>query len=149
MKTAQDLMTRTVITVEPATSLRELAKIFLSNDISGVPVVDQDKKVIGIATESDLIFHSKRLKVPAVLPILDSFIFLDSPEKMEKELRKIGAATVKDIYSSPAITITPETPLDEIASLMTDKKIHSLPVVDEDDKMIGIVGKKDIIRTIV
>lgn len=149
MKTAQDLMTRTVITVEPATSLRDLAQIFLNNNISGVPVVDQDKKVIGIATESDLIFHSKRLKMPTVLTILDSFIFLDSPEKMEKELRKIAAATVEDIYSSPAITITPETPLDEIASLMTDKKIHSLPVVDEAGKMIGIVGKNDIIRTIV
>lgn len=148
MKTAQDLMTRTVITVEPATSLRDLAQIFLNNNISGVPVVDDDKKVIGIATESDLIFHSKQIKVPAVLAILDSFIFLDSPEKMEKELRKIAAATVEDIYSAPAITITPDTPLDEIASLMTEKKIHSLPVVDQADKMIGIVGKKDIIRTI-
>ena len=141
-------MTQTVITVGPETSLRDLAQIFLNNNISGVPVVDSEQKVIGIATESDLIFHSKRLKVPAVLPILDSFIFLDSPEKMEKELRKIGAATVADIFSSPAVTITPDTPLDEIASMMTEKQIHSLPVVDEADKMIGIVGKKDIIRTI-
>ncbi len=148
MKTARDLMTRTVITVEPATSLHDLAQIFLNNNISGVPVVDKEKKVIGIATESDLIFHSKRIKVPAVLAILDSFIFLDSPEKMNKELRKIAAASVADIYSAPAVTITPDTPLDEIASLMTEKRMHSLPVVDEANKMIGIVGKKDIIRTI-
>ena len=72
-------MTQDVITVQPETLIRELAEIFIEHRISGVPVVDADGKVIGIATESDLIFHSKRLKVPTVLTILDSFIFLDSP----------------------------------------------------------------------
>lgn len=148
MKTARDLMTETVVTIEPDTPLRDLASIFLDNNISGVPVVDTDGRVLGIATESDLIFHTKRLKVPTVLPILDSFILLDSTEKIEKELRKIGAASVEGIYSSPAITIKPDTPVDEIASLMTDRKIHTLPVVDDSGVMIGIIGKKDIIRTI-
>lgn len=148
MKTARDVMTQDVITVQPDTPIRELAQIFLTHGISGVPVVDLDGKVLGIATESDLIFHSKRLKVPTVLTILDSFIFLDSPEKMEKELRKIAAASVSDVYSSPPLTITPDTPLDEIASLMTEKQVHTLPVLDETGKMIGIIGKKDIIRTI-
>lgn len=148
MKTARDIMTQDVITVGPETLIRELAEIFITRGISGVPVVDADGKVMGIATESDLIFHSKRLKVPTVLTILDSFIFLDSPEKMERELRKIGAASVSDVYTSPPLTITPDTQLDEIASLMTEKKVHTLPVLDDEGKMIGIVGKKDIIRTI-
>ena len=141
-------MTQDVITVQPETLIRELAEIFIEHRISGVPVVDADGKVIGIATESDLIFHSKRLKVPTVLTILDSFIFLDSPEKMERELRKIAAASVSDVYSSPPLTIIPDTPLDEIASMMTEKQVHTLPVLDEEGRMIGIVGKKDIIRTI-
>ena len=148
MKTARDIMTEDVITVQPETLIRELAEIFITRNISGVPVVDREGKVLGIATESDLIFHSKRLTVPPVLTILDSFIFLNSPEKMEKELRKIGAASVVDIYTAPPLTITPETALDEIASLMTEKQVHTLPVLDEDGTMIGIVGKKDIIRTI-
>ena len=141
-------MTKDVITVRPETLIRELAEIFIKHCISGVPVVDDDGKVIGIATESDLIFHSKRPKVPPFLTILDSFIFLDSPEKMERELRKIAAALVSDVYTTPPLTITPETPLDEIASMMTDKQVHTLPVLDGEGKMIGIVGKKDIIRTI-
>ncbi len=148
MKTALDIMTEEVISVRPDTPISELAKIFIENNISGVPVIDENNKVLGIATESDLIFHSKRLKVPTVLTILDSFIFLDSPEKMEQELRKIAAASVSDIYSSPPVTITPDTPLDEIASLMSDKQIHTLPVVNNSEEMIGVVGKKDIIRTI-
>ena len=141
-------MTQDVISVRPDTLIHELAEIFIKHNISGVPVVDGDGRVIGIATESDLIFHSKRPKVPPFLTILDSFIFLDSPEKMERELRKIAAASVSDVYTSPPFTITPDTPLDEIASMMTEKQIHTLPVLDDQEKMIGIVGKKDIIRTI-
>lgn len=148
MKTARDIMTQEVITVQPNAPIRDLAEIFIEHNISGVPVVDDKGKVLGIATESDLIFHSKRLKVPTVLTILDSFIFLDSPEKMEQELRKIAAASVSDVYTTPPVTITPDTPLDEIASLMTEKQVHTLPVLDDSEKMIGIVGKKDIIRTI-
>jgi CBS-domain-containing membrane protein len=148
MKTAQDIMTQEVITIRPENSIRDLAKIFTENNISGVPVVDDAGKVIGIVTESDLIFHNKRLNVPAVITILDSFIFLNSPEKMEKELRKIAAATVNDILTTPPVTIKQDTPLDVIATLMTDKSIHTLPVLTESGKMVGIVGKKDIIRTI-
>ncbi len=141
-------MTQEVITVAPDSSIRMLATIFTQNNISGVPVVDEQGVVIGIVTESDLIFHNKRLKVPTVITILDSFFFLDSPEKMEKELKKIAAATVADICTSPPVTISGDTPLDEIATLMSDKHIHTLPVIDEAGEMIGIVGKKDIIRTI-
>jgi len=148
MKTARDIMTQEVITIAPDSSIRVLAAIFTENNISGVPVVDEQGSVIGIVTESDLIFHNKRLKVPSVITILDSFFFLDSPEKMEKELKKIGAATVADICTSPPVTITDDTPLDEIATLMSDKHIHTLPVIDGAGEMIGIVGKKDIIRTI-
>lgn len=148
MKQAQDIMTSTVITVRTDTPVREIAHIFTEHNISGVPVVDDQDKVIGIVTESDLIFQNKRLSVPPVITILDSFFFLDSPEKMERELKKIAGATVGDIFSSPAISISPETPLDEIATLMTEKKVHTLPVLNDSGRMIGIVGKKDIIRTV-
>jgi len=148
MKNAQDIMTRQVISVTPETSVRTVARIFADNNISGVPVVGPDNNVIGIVTESDLIFQNKKLKVPAVITILDSFFFLDSPEKMEKEMKKIAGATAQDICTKPVITISPTTPLDEIATLMTEKGVHTLPVVGDNDEMVGIVGKKDIIRTI-
>ncbi len=148
MKNAKDIMTSAVITVRTDTPVRDVARIFTENNISGVPVVDDQDKVIGIVTESDLVFQNKRLSVPPFITILDSFFFLDSPEKMERELKKIAGATVEDIFSSPATSISPETTLDEIATLMTEKKIHTLPVLSESGRMIGIVGKKDIIRTV-
>lgn len=141
-------MTREVISVRAETSVRELAKILLSHNISGVPVLNEKGTLIGIATESDLIFQNKQVSLPAAVPILDSFLFLDRPEKMKEELTKIAGSTVADICSPQVTTIHPDTTLDTIATLMTEKRLHTLPVVDETGKMVGIVGKKDIIRTI-
>ena len=148
MKTAQDIMTREVITVSKSTSVKDLARILVANNISGVPVIDENGVLVGIVTESDLIFQNKKLQIPPVITILDSFLFLHTPEKMEKEMMKIAGASVSDIYTSEVITISPGTPLDEIATMMTDKKIHTLPVVTGNRKMVGIVGKKDLLRTI-
>ena len=148
MKTAQDIMTKNVVSVTLETSVRDLARALLNNNISGVPVLDKKGKLCGIATESDLIFQNKRLHVPPFITILDSFLFLDNPEKMEHELKKIAGATVLDIYTEEVVSIEPGTPLDEIATIMIEKKMHTLPVLSENGEMVGIVGKKDIIRTI-
>ena len=141
-------MTKNVVTVTLETSVRDLARALLNNNISGVPVLDKDGRLCGIATESDLIFQNKRLHLPPFITILDSFLFLDNPEKMEQELKKIAGATVLEIYTEDVISVEPGTPLDEIATIMTEKKMHTLPVLSESGEMVGIVGKKDIIRTI-
>ena len=148
MKTATDIMTKNVVSVTLDTSIKDLAGILINNNISGVPVLDKGSSLCGIVTESDLIFQNKRLQLPPVITILDSFLFLDNPDRMEQELKKIAGATVRDIYTEEIVSIGPDTPLDEIATIMTEKKIHTLPVLSKDGEMVGIVGKKDIIRTI-
>lgn len=148
MKTAADIMTRDVITVTKSTSVKELAKILTESTISGVPVVDDDGAVIGVVTESDLIYQNKKVHIPTVVSILDSFIYLESPNRMEKEILKIAGSTVADIYTADIITVAGSTPIDELATIMSEKSIHTLPVV-EDGKLLGIIGKKDIIRTII
>jgi CBS domain-containing protein len=147
MLLAQDIMTKDVITVHPHTPVRELANLLLSRKISGAPVVDEAGKVLGVVTESDLIFQNKKVHLPTAVAILDAFLFLESPEKLGQEMKKIAGSMVGDICSSELVSVTPETPLDELATLMAEKKIHTLPVVD-DGKLVGVIGKSDIIRTI-
>ena len=147
MLTAQDIMTSKVITVAEDANVRELAALFLSNNISGAPVVNDQGKVIGVVTESDLIFQNKKVHLPTAVAILDAFLFLESPGKTEKELKKIAASRVGDICSRELISVTPATALDELATLMAEKKVHTLPVM-EGDTLVGIIGKSDIIRTI-
>jgi CBS-domain-containing membrane protein len=147
MLTAKNIMTRDVITVQDETSVAELAKLITSHNISGVPVLSETGDLIAVVTESDLIDQSKKLHIPTVITILDSVFYLENPDKMESEMKKMAGTKVADICSSSVTTITPDTPLDEIATIMAEKSIHTLPVLDN-SKLVGVIGKKDIIKTL-
>ena len=148
MITAKDIMSRDIISVSSQTSVAELAKILTNNNINGVPVVDEAGKLLAVVTESDLIDQSKRLHIPTVVTILDSVFYLENPDKMEDEMKKIAGTKVGDICSSSVKTVSPEAPLDEIATIMAEGNIHTLPVVNGED-LVGIIGKKDIIKTLI
>jgi CBS domain-containing protein len=148
MKNAADIMTSNVITVTIKTSVQELAKILTDNNISGVPVVDDSGNLLGIVTESDLIDQTKKLHIPTVVALLDSIFYLENPDRMEKEMKKMAGTTVYDIYSTNPLTVNEDTPLDEIATLMAEKNIHTLPVV-KNNILTGVIGKKDIIKTLI
>ena len=147
MLRAQDLMTESVIAVTKDTEVRELAQILTENKISGAPVVDGAGKLVGVVTESDLIFQNKKVHIPTAVAILDAFFFLESPEKMEQEMKKMAGVTVGEIYAAEVISVQKDTPLEELATLMAEKNIHTLPVLDQDE-LVGVIGKSDIIRII-
>ena len=147
MLKAKDIMTKEVITVRQDTPIRDLAEILWKNRISGVPVLDEDGAVVSVVTESDLIDQTKKVHIPTMISLLDSVIFLESSKKTEQEIRKMSGNTAGDISSSEFTTVTEETRLDEIATIMSEKNIHTLPVM-EDDKLVGIIGKSDIIRSL-
>jgi CBS domain-containing protein len=148
MQKAQDIMTKDVITVTPATTVTELALLLASHNIGGAPVVDSSGALLGVVTESDLIDQKKKIHLPTVVTILDSVFYLENPDKMEKEMKKIAGSTVGDIYSKNPQTVTEETFLDEIATLMAEKNVHTLPVM-QGDTLVGVIGKKDIIKTLI
>ncbi|PID71666.1 MAG: hypothetical protein CSA31_03150 [Desulfobulbus propionicus] len=147
MLTASDIMSDEIIVINETDSIKDLAVTLITHKINGLPVVDETNTVVGIVTESDLIFQNKKVHIPTAIAILDSFLFLERPEKMEKELKKISGTQVSDICTYEVISVTPDTPIDEIATIMAEKKIHSLPVMDGGE-LVGIVGQTDIIRTI-
>ena len=148
MQKAQDIMTINVITATPATTVTELAQLLASNNIGGVPVLDSSGTLLGVVTESDLIDQNKKIHIPTVVTILDSVFYLENPDRMEKEMKKIAGSTVGDIYSKDPITVDEETLIDEIATLMAEKNVHTLPVM-RGDELVGVIGKKDIIKTLI
>lgn len=147
MLNASDIMTTEVITVKKETSLKELAAILYQHHINGVPVVDDDGSLIGVICESDLIRQDMRLHIPTVVTLFDAVFYLEKPKRMEKEFQRISATTVGDLYTPNPVTVDERTPVDEIAGIMTKKKIYTIPVMDG-DLMVGIIGKADLIRTI-
>ncbi len=147
MLTAKDIMTSEVITVKPDLSVEKLAEILWENKISGVPVLDDNDTLVAVVTENDLIDQTKKIHIPSVITLLDSVFFLESGGKMEKQIKKITGSTVGDIGTEKLISVTEETPLNEIATIMAEKRVHTLPVLSG-EKLVGVVGKSDIIRTV-
>jgi CBS domain-containing protein len=148
MLNASDIMTTAVITVKKETNLKDLAGLLYRNHINGVPVVDDDGLLIGIICESDLIRKDKKLHIPTAVAIFDWVLYLESPKKIEKEIQRINATTVEDLYIKEVVTVDEKTPVDEIATIMEEKRVYTIPVMDG-DRLVGIVGKADLIRTLV
>ncbi|NMC73871.1 MAG: CBS domain-containing protein [Geobacteraceae bacterium] len=148
MLAARDVMTKEVVTVTKETTIRELAEIITTHRIGSVLVVDSEGSLIGIVTESDLIEQDKNFHIPTVISLFDWVIYLESEKKFEKELKRMTAATVGDIYTQDVLTVTPDTPVSEIADIMSGRKIHALPVL-ENGKLVGIVSRIDLVRSMV
>jgi len=148
MLTAKDIMTTEIITVTTEMSVRDLADTLWKNRISGAPVVDSENRLVSVVTESDLIDQNKKVHIPKMIAVLDAVLYLEKPGKMQEDIKKMTGATVQDIMSKELKTVTTDTPLDEIATIMSEKNVHTLPVV-EGDTLLGVIGKSDIIRTII
>jgi CBS-domain-containing membrane protein len=144
MLKAKDIMTADVLTVKPEATVEELARVLMEHKISGVPVVDDNRHLVGIVTENDLIRKNKRLHIPTVIRLFDAFILLGSG-RMEEEIKKMAATTVNEICTKKVLSITEETSLEEIATIMAEQHIHLLPVL-RDGIVVGIVGKADMVK---
>jgi len=136
-----------VITVTPDTEITQAAKLLLENHFNGLPVVDESGKLIGIICQDDLIVQQKRLPLPSLFTFFDGLIPLTSYRSLEKEVEKIVAATVSQAMTTDPITIDPDASLEDIATLMVNNNIHTLPVLDR-DRLVGVIGKEDVLRTL-
>ena len=142
-----EIMTTEVITVGPETRVTEAAQILLKNHINGLPVVDENRKLVGIICQSDLISQQKQLPLPTVFTLFEGFIPLQSTKQLEKEAQKISATAVKHAMTAKPTSISPDSDLEELAELMVNKNFHTIPVV-QDGKLVGIVGKEDVLKTL-
>ncbi len=115
---ARDIMTSNVCTIQPQASVQEIAQLLYKQRISGAPVVDASGQIIGIITEADII------------------------SKVNRE-----GLSVSDIMSHEVISVDEETPVNEIAALLTERKIKRVPVVRE-GKLVGIVSRADIVHAV-
>ena len=145
---ASDLMTKDVIMVKPEESVEKVVRLLIDNRISGIPVVDDDQRVLGIITERDLIIKAVDLKVPFYITLFDSIIFLENPIRFNNDLRKYTALLVKDAMTKNVIAVEADTPVSEIVQLMKRKNINRVPVV-KDGRLVGIVTRNDILKCLV
>ena len=148
MLKAKDIMSTEVITVSPETDVVQAARLLLEKHINGIPVVDEAHLVVGILCQSDLISQQKKISLPSLFTLLDGYISLTSTKALDKEFKKISAIKVVDAMTADPVTVTPDTSLEEIATLMVNHGFHTVPVV-EDGRLVGVVGKEDVLKTLI
>ncbi len=141
----KDIMVKKVITLKPEMSIREVAKILFENAITGAPVVDKNKKVLGIITEYDLVYKKAKPHLPSYVMIFDSVLYLENPKRVERELKKILALKASEIMTEKVFTISPEDSIEDLATLIKEKHINPVPVTTN-GKLVGIVSRADIVK---
>lgn len=144
MTTINHIMTKDVITVHENDTIEKCANLLTTHNLSGLPVVDEEGHVKGVITEGDLIRRSTKVQTPAYLELLGGIIYLDNPNKFLDEVKKSMGLFAHEVMTEDVITVLPETEVEQAANLLVRKKIKRLPVLDENDKLIGIVARKDI-----
>jgi len=145
---AKDIMTKEIITVSPETDITEAADLLLKKRINGVPVVNDAGELVGILCQSDLIAQQKSIPIPSLFTLLDGYISLKTSKRMDKEVEKIAATKVAEAMTADPVTVDPETDIEKIAVLMVEKNYHTLPVI-EAGELVGILGKEDVLRTLI
>ncbi|MGW2618985.1 CBS domain-containing protein [Streptomyces sp. NPDC001500] len=137
-----EVMTREVVEARQETSFKDVVRLLDRHRISGLPVVDDDDKVVGVISQTDLIRHQaarpprargRRLRLPP-----------------GPAARRAGAATgvvtARELMSTPAVTVHPEQRVADAARVMERHGVERLPVVDEEDRLIGIATRRDLLR---
>jgi CBS domain-containing protein len=145
MLTARDIMSKEVVSVSTQTSLKDLARTFVKTRFSNLPVLNDQGKLVGIISETDLVEQQRPLHIPTVMTLFDWVFSFGNEKRFKEEVDRVTAATVGELYHKDPVICSPETTVRELAALMSQHKVHLLPVV-EDGEMVGVVARLDLIR---
>ncbi len=124
----RDYMTAGPQTVTPETPLHELQGLFDRHDFNGVPVVDSDGRIVGLATKLDL---------------LKAFTF--TPDAMVPHYDTIMGRPVQELMTREPITVTPDLPLTRVLQRMVDMRTKGFPVVDDEHRVVGVIAREDLL----
>jgi CBS domain-containing protein len=151
MKTAAEIMSADVPSVTPDDEARTAIDLLAKSDLGAVPVTDEDRKVVGIVSESDLILADEEsdLHLPHYLEIMGGIVFIGSMKGFEKRLEKAFATKVSELMTADPITVKTYEAADRVARKIADHHHNHLPVVDEDGRLAGMVTRADALAAVV
>jgi CBS domain-containing protein len=141
------IMRADVPVIGPDATIAETARVLVQYQVPGVAVVENNK-IIGIVTEADIVSREADVDVPTPVPFLDAIFMADAGPDFDDELRKVTAVNARQLMTSPVISIRSSATLTEVATLMVDRRINPIPVLDEQLQVVGIVSRSDLVRII-
>lgn len=141
----KDIMTKDVLTLSPDISAKEAMDILFKEKISGLPVIDKDGKLVGMFTEKDVI----RYLLPVYVEQVGKFVYQEDPKACKTKLAELKNIKVSKLMRKEVIATTEDTHLFEAARIIMVNKARRLPVIDKENRVIGIVARCDVLKALV
>lgn len=142
-----DVMTAEVVTLRPEQTIEEAVATLVEHGISGAPVVDGDGRLVGLLDDTDLILSEARLHAPTTIEILGAYLPLPGERhRFEEELRAALGQTVGDVMESEPATVGTGASVEDVATIIVDRDVSRVPVLDADGRVAGIVTRGDLVK---
>lgn len=150
----RELMTTDVIAFKPDDKVHQVAETFRSNRISGAPVIDDQRMVIGVISEADIMKLTATVPFPDIdplnpFPVFSLTAYRKKVEKIPAEIETLFEGSVKDVMTKDPVTISPDDSVLDAARLMHKDDFNRIPVVDDEGKLVGLIARADIISLFV
>jgi CBS domain-containing protein len=151
MKTATEIMDRSVPTVSPDADARSAIELLAKTDKGAIPVVDEDRRVVAIVSESDLVLSDEEsdLHLPHYLNIMGGIVFVGSMKGFEKRLEKALATKVSELMTPDPVVVHDYASVETVARTIAAKHHNHLPVVDDEGRFVGMVTRADALAALV
>ena len=149
MPSLADIMDSEPVTVSPETSVEEVVRVLKSHELSGVPVVNEGGRCVGIITEADLVLSDEQgdLHIPHYIELMGGVVFLEPLRRFEERLRKAVASTANDMMTEDPVTIEASASVRDAARVMAEQGHNRLPVV-EHGRLVGVVTRVDVLQAL-
>jgi len=147
----KECMTTRVITIFPDSEILDAVKLMVENNISGLIVVDKNNKVVGVISESDIV-NALKSSFPEISITsnisLSLLLLLKKGLQVYMEAKKLAKLKVKDLMTKKVFSVKPEDTIEEAARIMSEKDGKRLPVIDENNNLVGIISRSDILKAL-
>lgn len=144
-----EIMSSPAVTLSPSTTIEEAVTLLASHDFSGAPVVDDDGRLLGLLDDADLIVSEARLHGPTVIEFLGAYLPLPGEHRRwERDLRQSLAQTVGQVMHTDPPSLDTSATLEDVATLIVERDVSRVPIVDRDGKVVGVVSRGDIVKAL-
>jgi CBS domain-containing protein len=151
MKTAAEIMDSTMPSVSPDADARNAIELLAKTEKGAIPVIDEERRVVGIVSESDLVLSDEEsdLHLPHYLNIMGGIVFVGSMKGFEERLDKAFATKVSELMSADPVVVNDYSSAETVARRIADTHHNHLPVVDDDGRLVGMVTRADALAALV
>lgn len=143
--TVREIMTTDAVAVSPDASVARMAQLMDGRAISGLPVVDASRKLLGIVTDADLVSRNTRIDMPPITAVAEDGSVAELPPDFRMRLRHKVGTQAKDVMTTRVLTVGPDEDVEALAEIMVKNGINMIPVVEK-GRLVGVASRADVIR---